>query len=105
MCRQSAIDALAELRAYAPSRQWRLIQVAGSLEDLDKNKSHLLGEAHTTLHEQHAAVVGVRRAYCICWSRLGTCQTSYYHLWPELMQVRSGICPVSLLAFYALHCT
>ncbi|CAL5219898.1 g1823 [Coccomyxa viridis] len=40
--RQSAIDALAELTAHAPGRQWRLIQVAGSLEDLDRNKSHLL---------------------------------------------------------------
>ena len=43
-CRNSAIDALAELREYAPIRQWRLIQVAGSLIDLDSNRSHLLGE-------------------------------------------------------------
>ena len=48
VCRQSAIDALAELQAYAPGRLWRLIQVAGSLEDLDRNKSHLLGEPHIT---------------------------------------------------------
>ncbi|CAK0764618.1 hypothetical protein CVIRNUC_003176 [Coccomyxa viridis] len=40
--RQSAIDALAELRKYAPNRQWRLIQVAGSLVDMDSNRSHLL---------------------------------------------------------------
>ena len=44
LCRQSAIDALAELRKYAPDRQWRLIQVAGSLSDMDSNRSHLLGE-------------------------------------------------------------
>lgn len=44
LCRQSAIDALAELRKYAPNRQWRLIQVAGSLVDMDSNRSHLLGE-------------------------------------------------------------
>ena len=45
LCRQSAIDALAELREYAPDRQWRLIQVAGSLAALDRNKPHLLGES------------------------------------------------------------
>lgn len=45
LCRQSAIDALAELREYAPDRQWRLIQVAGSLAALNRNKPHLLGES------------------------------------------------------------
>jgi hypothetical protein len=45
LCRQSAIDGLAELREFAPDRQWRLIQVAGSLAALDHNKAHLLGES------------------------------------------------------------
>ena len=44
LCRHSAVDALAELREYAPDRQWRLIEVAGSLIDMDSNRSHLLGE-------------------------------------------------------------
>ena len=47
--RQAAIDALAELRVYAPARQWRLIQVAGSLGDVDRNRAHLLGELQITL--------------------------------------------------------
>ena len=48
LCRQSAIDALAELREYAPDRQWRLILVAGSLAALDQNKPHLLGESSSS---------------------------------------------------------
>ena len=66
-CRQSAIDALAELRSCAPERRWRLIQVAGCLDDIDKNKAHLLGEldfrltvslSAPSLHRQNAYQLG-----------------------------------------------
>ena len=43
-CRLSTLDAFEELRAFAPEREWRLILVAGTLEDVDRHRPHLLGE-------------------------------------------------------------
>ena len=42
--RMSSLDAFEELRAFAPEREWRLILVAGALEEVDCHRLHLLGE-------------------------------------------------------------
>ena len=41
--RQAALDALQELADFAPAREWRLIQVDSSLEEVDGHKDWLLG--------------------------------------------------------------
>ena len=41
--RLAALDALQELAAFAPAREWRLIQVDSSLEEVDEHKQWLLG--------------------------------------------------------------
>lgn len=41
--RQAALDAVQELAHFAPAREWRLIQVDSSLEEVDKHKDWLLG--------------------------------------------------------------
>ena len=41
--RQSALDAFKELRAFAPGREWRLIEVDASLADVDAHMAHILG--------------------------------------------------------------
>ena len=68
--RQSAIDALAELREYAPGRQWRLIQVAGTLEDVDRNKSHLLGELNTPVALGTLKLTGSVQDFDVCKGHL-----------------------------------
>ncbi len=40
----SALDAFEELKAFAPEREWRLILVDAGLEDVDRNRLHILGE-------------------------------------------------------------
>ena len=44
--RLSALAALDELSSWAPERDWRLILVNSSLQDLDDNKEHLLSLLH-----------------------------------------------------------
>lgn len=41
--RQAALDALQELADFAPAREWRLIRVDSSLEEVDAHKDWLLG--------------------------------------------------------------
>ena len=41
--RQAALDAVQELAQFAPAREWRLIQVDSSLEEVDRHKDWLLG--------------------------------------------------------------
>ena len=41
--RTAALDALQELADFAPAREWRLIQVDSSLEEVDGHKDWLLG--------------------------------------------------------------
>lgn len=41
--RQAALDALQELAQFAPEREWRLIQVDSSLEEVDRHNDWLLG--------------------------------------------------------------
>lgn len=41
--RTAALDALQELADFAPAREWRLIQVDSSLEEVDRHKDWLLG--------------------------------------------------------------
>lgn len=41
--RQAALDALQELADFAPAREWRLIRVNSSLEEVDAHKDWLLG--------------------------------------------------------------
>lgn len=41
--RLAALDALQELQAFAPTRQWRLIEVNATLADIDTHRQHLLG--------------------------------------------------------------
>lgn len=43
--RLSALDALEELKQFAPEREWRLILVDAALEDVDHHRAHLLGES------------------------------------------------------------
>ena len=43
--RQAALDAVQELACFAPAREWRLIQVDSSLEEVDRHKDWLLGMA------------------------------------------------------------
>ena len=42
--RLAAQDALLELAAFAPGREWRLIQVDSSLEEVDQHRDWLLGD-------------------------------------------------------------
>lgn len=42
--RLSALDALEELRAVAPSRPWRFIAVNATLDDFHAHKDHIVGE-------------------------------------------------------------
>lgn len=44
MRRQSALDAYEELVTYAPDREWRLILIDSSLEDVDAHKKHVMGD-------------------------------------------------------------
>ncbi|KAK9835136.1 hypothetical protein WJX81_000522 [Elliptochloris bilobata] len=44
--RLAAIDALSELAAVAPGRQWRLIEVDASLEDVERHRPRLLSLLH-----------------------------------------------------------
>lgn len=41
--RQAALDALQELAQFAPGREWRLIEVDSSLQEVDGHKDWLLG--------------------------------------------------------------
>ena len=43
--RLAALDAAQELAAFAPDREWRLIQVDSSLAQVDQHREWLLGEA------------------------------------------------------------
>lgn len=41
--RQAALDAVQELAQFSPGREWRLIQVDSSLQEVDRHKDWLLG--------------------------------------------------------------
>lgn len=51
--RLAAVNALEELADFAPAREWRLIQVDSSLQEVDKHKDWLLGKRVVVSHHWH----------------------------------------------------
>ena len=56
--RLAAQDALLELMQFAPTREWRLIQVDSSLEEVDQHRDRLLGAPH------------LRQSSCHTWQNI-----------------------------------
>lgn len=56
--RQAALDGLQELAEYAPAREWRLIQVDSSLEEVDRHKDWLLGMTSSPSRSQQICLEG-----------------------------------------------
>ena len=68
--RQAALDAVQELAQFAPAREWRLIEIDSSLEEVDRHKDWLLGMTSAVVMSHampcHAACAEVYLKLWIC---------------------------------------
>ena len=64
--RLAALEALQELAEFAPAREWRLIQVDSSLQEVDKHKDWLLGKTPWMRHLWHKQAPDTIRFQSAC---------------------------------------